>query len=89
MAETLDIAYLYARVCGAFSTMRFGEKAAELMRTSGGMAALWKQLFDEDPPNKPEIRLISEAEQRVVRRSIEAFCGLQDRSPIQMNSSQR
>ncbi len=76
MEEKVDIAYLYARVCGSFSTMRFGEKAAELMRTSGGITALWKVLFGEDAPDKPETRLVSEAEQRVVKTSIDDFVRL-------------
>ncbi len=76
MPETLDIAYLYARVCGAFSNMRLGEKAGELMQNSGGILALWKLLFDEEPPNIPEPRLVFEAERRIIKRAIDDFVRL-------------
>ena len=46
------------------------------MRTSGGITALWKVLFGEDAPDKPETRLVSEAEQRVVKTSIDDFVRL-------------
>jgi len=76
MAETLDIAYLYARVCGAFSNMRLGEKAGELMQNSGGIVALWKLLFDEEPPNIAEARLVFEAERRIIKHAIDDFVRL-------------
>ena len=76
MAEPLEFAYLYARVCGAFSKMRLGDTARELMRNAGGMVALWKQLFGEEAPNLPEAKLVFEAERRVIARSIDAFLRL-------------
>jgi len=76
MAEPLEFAYLYARVCGAFSKMRLGDTARELMRGSGGIVALWKSLFNEEAPNLPEAKLVFEAERRVIARSIESFLRL-------------
>jgi len=76
MAETLDIAYLYARVCGAFSNMRLGDKAGELMQNSGGIVGLWRLLFDEEAPSIAEARLVFEAERRIIKRAIDNFVRL-------------
>ncbi len=76
MAEPLEFSYLYARVCGAFSKMRLGDTARELMRVSGSIVALWKTLFNEEAPNLPEAKLVFEAERRVIARSIESFLRL-------------
>ncbi len=76
MAEELEFAYLYARVCGSFSKMQLGDAARELMQSSTGIIALWKKLFNEEPPNLPEAKLVFEAERRVIARSIESFLRL-------------
>ncbi len=76
MAESLEFAYLYARVCGAFSKMQLGETARGLMQNSGGIMALWRQLFDEEPPSLPEAKLLFEAERKIIERSIDAFLRL-------------
>jgi len=77
MAESLEFAYLYARVCGAFSKMQLGETARGLMQqSSGGVMALWKQLFNEDPPGLPEAKLLFEAERKIIGRSIASFLRL-------------
>lgn len=76
MAETLDIAYLYARVCGAFSNMRLGDKAGELMQNSGGIVGLWRLLFDEEAPSIVEARLVFETERRIIKRAIDNFVRL-------------
>jgi hypothetical protein len=76
MAESLEFAYLYARVCGAFSKMRLGETAGGLMQSSGGVMALWRQIFDEEPPGLPEAKLLFEAERKITERSIDSFLRL-------------
>lgn len=76
MAEPLEFAYLYARVCGSFSKMQLGDTARELMLSAGGIMALWKKLFSEEPPNLPEAKLVFEAERRVIARSIDSFLRL-------------
>jgi|GEM_PF-342137 vacuolar-type H+-ATPase subunit C/Vma6 len=77
MPESLEFAYLYARVCGAFSKMRLGEKARGLVRqSSGSIMALWKQLFDEEPPGLPEAKLLFEAERRILGQAIASFVRL-------------
>lgn len=76
MADSFEIAYLYARVCGAFSKMRLGEAGRELSRSTGGITALWKLYFNEEPPNIPESKLIFEAERKIIQRSIDSFLKL-------------
>ena len=76
MADSFEIAYLYARVCGAFSKMRLGEAGRELMRNPGGIPALWKLYFNEEPPTIPESKLIFEAERKIIQRSISSFLRL-------------
>jgi len=77
MAESLEFAYLYARVCGAFSKMRLGERARELLpQGSGSVVAVWKQLFNEEPPGLPEAKLLFEAERKIIEQSIASFLRL-------------
>jgi vacuolar-type H+-ATPase subunit C/Vma6 len=76
MAEQLDFAYLYARVCGSFSKMQLGDAARELMQSTDGIIPLWKRLFSEEPPSYPEGRLVFEAERRIISRSISSFLRL-------------
>lgn len=76
MAESIEFAYLYARVCGAFSKMELGQTARALMQNSGGTVALWKQLFNEEPPSLPEAKLLFEAERKIIERSINSFLRL-------------
>ena len=77
MAESLEFAYLYARVCGAFSKMQLGETARGLVQHgSGSIMALWKQLFNEEPPSLPETTLLFEAERRILERAIASFVRL-------------
>lgn len=73
MADSFEIAYLYARICGAFSNMKLGEAGRELLSNTASIAALWKLNFREEPPAIPESRLILEAERRIIQHSIRYF----------------
>ncbi len=75
MADSFEIAYLYARVCGAFSSMYLGARGASLARESS-LASIWKQYFDAEIPDKPEAWLLAALEHRVVGRSMERFAAL-------------
>ena len=75
MADSFEIAYLYARVCGAFSSMYLGAKGAELARESS-LSSIWKIYFEEEIPDKPEAWLLATLERRVIGRSVDRFQSL-------------
>jgi hypothetical protein len=49
MADSSEIAYLYARICGAFSNMNLAERGAELAREAT-LPSLWDRYFMPNPP---------------------------------------
>jgi hypothetical protein len=75
MADSFEIAYLYARVCGAFSSMHLGVRGVALARESS-LPSIWKQYFALDIPDKPEAWLLATLERKVVERSMERFMAL-------------
>lgn len=75
MADSFEIAYLYARVCGAFSSMYLGAKGAALAAESS-LSSIWKLYFEEDIPNRPESWLLSTLERKVIGHSMERFLTL-------------
>jgi len=72
MADSFEIAYLYAKVCGAFSNMYLGAKGAALARESS-LASIWKIYFENELPDKGEAWILSTLERKVVERSMERF----------------
>jgi hypothetical protein len=72
MADSSEIAYLYARICGAFSNMNLAERGAELAREAT-LASLWERYFHVELPNKPESWLLAELERKVMTESIQKF----------------
>lgn len=72
MADTSELAYLYARVCGAFSTMKLAARGAELAR-EGTLSSLWGLYFGAELPNKPESWLLAELERKAMAESIRRF----------------
>ena len=77
MADSFEIAYLYARVCGAFSSMYLGAKGAALAAESS-LSSIWKLYFGEEIPNQPEPRLLATLERKVIGHSMERFMNLAD-----------
>ncbi|MFA5852901.1 MAG: V-type ATPase subunit, partial [Spirochaetales bacterium] len=75
MADSFELAYLYARICGAFSSMNLGAKGADLARESS-LSSIWKLYFEEEIPDKPEAWLLATLEKRVLGRSIDRFLAL-------------
>jgi len=75
MADSFELAYLYARICGAFSSMNLGAKGADLARESS-LSSIWKLYFEEEIPDKPEAWLLATLERRVLGRSIDRFLAL-------------
>ena len=75
MADSFELAYLYARICGAFSLMNLGAKGANLARESS-LSSIWKLYFDEEIPDKPEAWLLATLEKKVLARSIGRFLSL-------------
>jgi hypothetical protein len=75
MADSFEIAYLYAKVCGAFSNMYLGAKGAALAREAS-LASIWKLYFETDLPDKGEAWILSSLERKVVERSMERFLAL-------------
>lgn len=75
MADSFEIAYLYGRICGAFSTMNLGAKGAGIARDSS-LSDVWKLYFDEEIPDKPEAWILTTLERRVIRRSVDKFLAL-------------
>ena len=75
MADSFEIAYLYARVCGAFSSMYLGAKGAALAAESS-LSSIWKLYFGEEIPNQPEPQLLATLEREVIRHSMERFMNL-------------
>ncbi|MCX7026267.1 MAG: V-type ATPase subunit [Spirochaetes bacterium] len=72
MADSSEIAYLYARICGAFSNMNLAGKGADLARDAT-IASLWELYFHSELPNKPEPWLYAELERKVIAKSIYEF----------------
>ncbi|MCE1196960.1 V-type ATPase subunit [bacterium] len=75
MADSFEIAYLYAKVCGAFSNMYLGEKGAALARESS-LASIWKLYFEGELPDRSEAWILAALERKVVERSMERFSAL-------------
>ncbi len=75
MADSFEIAYLYARVCGAFSSMYLGAKGAALAAESS-LSSIWKLYFEEDVPNRPEPWLLARLERKVIGHSMDRFMNL-------------
>lgn len=75
MADSYEIAYLYGRICGAFSTMNLGAKGAAIARDSS-LSDIWKLYFDQEIPDKPEAWILTTLEQKVIRRSVDKFLAL-------------
>ncbi|HWR11582.1 MAG TPA: V-type ATPase subunit [Rectinemataceae bacterium] len=75
MADSFEIAYLYARVCGAFSSMYLGAKGAALAAESS-LSSIWRLYFEEDIPNRPEPWLLATLERKVIGHSMERFMTL-------------
>ena len=75
MADSFEIAYLYAKVCGAFSNMYLGAKGAMLAREAT-LSSIWKLFFETDLPDKGEGWILSTLERKVVDRSMERFVAL-------------
>lgn len=75
MADSFEIAYLYAKVCGAFSNMYLGEKGAALARESS-LTSIWKLYFESELPDKSEAWILAALERKVVERSMERFSAL-------------
>jgi len=72
MADSSEIAYLYSRICGAFSTMKLAGKGADLAREAT-IASLWETYFHAELPTKPEPWLLAELERKVIAESIRKF----------------
>ena len=72
MADSYEIAYLYGRICGAFSTMYLGAKGAAIARDSS-LSDIWKLYFDQEIPDKPEAWILTTLERKVIRRSVDKF----------------
>jgi vacuolar-type H+-ATPase subunit C/Vma6 len=72
VADSSEIAYLYARICGAFSSMKLASRGAELARNAT-IASLWESYFHAELPNKPEPWLLAELERKVMADSIRRF----------------
>jgi len=75
VADSSEIAYLYARVCGALSSMYLGAKGAALA-AEASVSSIWKLYFDEDVPNRPESWLLATLERKVIGHSMERFMSL-------------
>jgi len=75
VADSFDIAYLYGRICGAFSTMNLGAKGAGIARDSS-LSDIWKLYFDEEIPDKSEAWILTTLERKVIRRSVDKFLAL-------------
>lgn len=75
MADSFEIAYLYARICGAFSNMNLGANGVALAR-SASLSGLWKHYFHEEMPDKPESWILAALERKVIGHSVERFLAL-------------
>ena len=72
MADSSEIAYLYARICGAFSRMRLAGRGAELAREAT-VPSLWESYFHAALPDRPEPWLLAELERKVMTEAIHKF----------------
>jgi vacuolar-type H+-ATPase subunit C/Vma6 len=75
VADSFEIAYLYGRICGAFSTMNLGAKGAGIARDSS-LSDIWKLYFDQEIPDKPEAWILTTLERKAIRRSVDKFLAL-------------
>ncbi|MCX7023113.1 MAG: V-type ATPase subunit [Spirochaetes bacterium] len=85
MADVFELAYVYARVCGALSRAFVGERAAQAAR-SGKLADLWRSVFGNSAPALPEGALLKEAERKAVAGAFREFqvmaSALESREPF-------
>lgn len=77
MPNRYELAYIYARVCGASARAWTASRIGELVR-GGKMQDAWRAVFDEAPPSLPEGALVDAAERRAIRGAFGEFQSLVD-----------
>lgn len=72
MANRYELAYIYARVCGAAARTWNASRIAELAH--GGKAGdAWRAVFNEAPPSLPANVLVDEAERKAIRSAFSEY----------------
>ena len=77
MANRYELAYIYARVCGALARGWNAQRIGELAR-NGKLSDAWRAIFEEAPPALPEGALVDAAERRAIRGAFDEYKSLVD-----------
>ena len=75
MANRYELAYIYARVCGALARSWNAPRIGELAR-NGKLSDAWRAIFEEAPPALPEGALVDAAERRAIRGAFDEYKSL-------------